>query len=187
MKNSQDLLELALEQEGIAEALEAEIAEAALTGSDGLDGLTQRKAAALSKAKAYRDAIKSAKEAEERERLKVERRARSKMLAQATSDAEAVLDAAEDVDAAIIALEQAYEGLSLRILDLQRSLRLTGNSDQSRLASQLKPSLRWAMAYGAPNLSDDAGIPRVTNARRKGLQVSLSNLIPHLPEVEEAA
>ncbi len=184
MKNSQDLLELALEQERIAEALDAEIGEAALAGSDDLDDLTDRRAAALSKAKAYRDAVRSAREAEDRERLKVERQARSKALGQAANDAEAVLDAAEEVDAAIIALEQAYEGLSLRILDLQRSLRLSGNSDQSRLAAQLKPSLRWAMAYGAPNLSDDAGIPRVTNARRKGLQASLSNLIPH---IEEAA
>ncbi len=181
MNNSLDLLEMAVEQERIAETLEAEIGKAALAGSD-LDDLMHRKAAALSKAKAYRDAIKSAKEIKERERLKVERNARSKALGQATDDAEAVLDAAEEVDAAMLVLEQAYEGLTLRILDLQRSLRLSGNSDQSRLAAQIKPSLRWAMAHFAPNLSEDAGIPRVTNARRKALVESLSNLIPHIDE-----
>lgn len=187
MKNSADLLGLALAEEAKARDLDDRIGDAALAGSDDLDDLTHRKAAALSKAAAYRDAIRSAKEAEDRERLKIERQARSKALGQVVDDAEAVLDAAEEIDAAIIALEQHYEALTLRILDLQRSLRLSGNSDQSRLATQLKPSLRWAMGYGAPNLSEDAGIPRVTNARRKGLQESLKNLIPHVPDAEEAA
>lgn len=186
MKTAADLMKLALEQEAKAEDLNERIGRAALDGDD-LDDLMKRKSAAMSKARAYRDAVRSAKDAEDQHAQKLARQARSRALIQATSDAEAVLNAAEDVDAAIIALEQAYEGLTLRILDLQRSLRLSGNSDQSRLATQLKPSLRWAMAYGAPNLSDDAGIPRVTNARRKGLQISLSNLIPHLPETEEAA
>lgn len=185
MKNSLDLLELAQKQERLAEELDAKIGEAALVGDD-LDDLTHQKAAALSKANAYRVAIKSAKEIEDRERLKVERQVQNKALGQVTEDAEAVLDAAEEVDAAMVALEQHYETLALRILDLQRSLRLSGNSDQSRLATQLKPSIRWALAHFAPNLTEAAGVPRVTNARRKSLAESLSNLIPHLPDDGEA-
>ena len=185
MKTAADLLELALEQEQIAEALEAEIGEAALQGGD-LDDLMHRKAAALSKARAYRDAVRSAKDAEGARAQELARRARTQALGRAADDAEAVLDAAQEVDTAILALEQHYEALTLRILDLQHSLLLSGNNDQSRLATQLKPSLRWAMSHFAPTLSDDAGFPRVTNARRKSLAESISNLIPHI-ESEEAA
>ncbi|MEM7710390.1 MAG: hypothetical protein AAF264_06495 [Pseudomonadota bacterium] len=185
MKTANDLLKLALEQEQIAEDLDARIGGAALAGDD-LDDLTHQKQAALSKAKAYRDAVRAAEEIESERLLEAQRRARSKALGVAADQVEEVLDLAEEVDAAIIALEQHYEALSLKLLELQRSLRLADNSDNGRLASGMKPALRWAMAHGAPNLSDDAGIPRVTNARRKGIQESLNNLIPHLPEQEAA-
>ncbi|MBY6153388.1 hypothetical protein KUV47_09215 [Vannielia litorea] len=186
MKNSQDLLDLARAEEAKAQALDAQIGAAALAGDD-IGEMVNQKLAAEMKAKQYRQAVESAREVEERERLKASRQMQHRAVDDADQAAVKLLKACEGVDAQMLMLGEAYEAFQLAAIDAGRAFARAGASDGGRLATGIKPALRWALANFAETFAQDSGVPRVPANRRRSLHDSVLNLVPHLEYPEEAS
>lgn len=109
-----------------------------------------------------------------------------KKVAKACDEARAcssgLVQAAGEVDDALMALEQAFDKLRLSEIDLSRALRRAGQSSNGRLVNGIGPALRWAVWRSAEGFAKLAEVPRAPSHRRRSLADSVKRLVPAIPE-----
>jgi len=111
----------------------------------------------------------------ERDRLAKARQA-------AAESAKAFEVLAQNIDATLSDLEDAFGAFEEQGIKLAQDLRHAGFDDGNRIARSLKPNLRWSAYQSAPRFAQAADLPRVPANRRKTMAALTKTMIPTIEE-----
>lgn len=110
--------------------------------------------------------------------LEAERQA-ERLRAKARQSSEKLFAAADNVDAAIARLGEAYSKYRLALIDAKRN-HMRADSDVGAVERSVTHGLRWALARGARQLLEDSGAARVPRNREEAFGATVRRTAPKL-------
>ncbi len=105
----------------------------------------------------------------------------SEELSKVRTAASEFVASAREMDQALVALEKACAVHQLLALDLARSLRKAGLSDDGRIGRMQRPFAKWSTWAAAPTFADMAEMARTPVSKRQSLESLVRNVIPAIP------
>jgi hypothetical protein len=122
-------------------------------------------------------AIRIAQDREDAAAAKEAEKEAERLRGVARESTEKLFAAADDIDAAIKTLGEAYSKYRLSVLDAKRA-HLDAGSDIGAVERSVTHSLRWALAHGARHFLEDSGAARVSITREAPFRQSVRRTAP---------